>query len=137
MLWFSENRALALGEKCSGSRRTVLWLSVNCSPTEMFSSSPNIWIVCLKLKISIYLRWEPKLHFVETCGESIRQIKRNNCIRGNKIGASSRPACCTKPNQSRTVSFPSGTLIYGISRNGSKNINIRTCEHVILGQLRI
>ena len=83
VLWPSENRALALGEKCSGSRRTVLWLSVNCSPTEMFSSSPNIWIVCLKLKISIYLRWEPKLHFVETCGESIRQIKKNNCIRGN------------------------------------------------------
>ena len=29
------------------------------------------------------------------------------------------------------------TLIYGISRDGSKNFNIRTCEHVILGQLRI
>ena len=28
-------------------------------------------------------------------------------------------------------------LIYGISRDGSKNFNIRTCEHMILGQLRI
>ena len=27
------------------------------------------------------------------------------------------------------------SLIYGISRDGSKNYNIRTCEHVILGQL--
>ena len=33
--------------------------------------------------------------------------------------------------------FPSNTLIYGISREGSKNFNIRTCEHMILGQLRI
>ena len=31
--------------------------------------------------------------------------------------------------------FPSNTLIYGISRDGSKNLNIRTCEHMILGQL--
>ena len=30
---------------------------------------------------------------------------------------------------------PSNTLIYGISRDGSKNFNIRTCEHMILGQL--
>ena len=28
------------------------------------------------------------------------------------------------------------TLIYGISRDGSKNFNIRTWEHMILGQLR-
>ena len=28
------------------------------------------------------------------------------------------------------------TLIYGISRDGSKNVNIHTCEHMILGQLR-
>ena len=33
--------------------------------------------------------------------------------------------------------FPSDTPIYGISRNGSKNFNIRTCEHMILGQLRM
>ena len=33
--------------------------------------------------------------------------------------------------------FPSGTLIYGISRDGSKNLDIRTCEHMILGQLRM
>ena len=31
--------------------------------------------------------------------------------------------------------FPSNTLIYGISRDGSKNINIRTCEQLIFGQL--
>ena len=31
--------------------------------------------------------------------------------------------------------FPSDTLIYGISRDGSKKFNIRTCEHMILGQL--
>ena len=29
------------------------------------------------------------------------------------------------------------TLIYGISRDGSKNFNICTCEHMILGQLRM
>ena len=34
-----------------------------------------------------------------------------------------------------TVFFPSDTLIYGISRDGSKKYNIRTCEHMILGQL--
>ena len=33
--------------------------------------------------------------------------------------------------------FPSDTLIYGISRGGSKNVNIRTREHMILGQLRM
>ena len=33
--------------------------------------------------------------------------------------------------------FPSDTLIYGISRDGSKIFNIRTCEHMILGQLRM
>ena len=39
--------------------------------------------------------------------------------------------------KSRIVSFPSDTLIYGICRDGSKNYNIRTCEHKILGQLRM
>ena len=33
--------------------------------------------------------------------------------------------------------FPSDTLIYGISRDGSKNFNIRTCEYMIIGQLRM
>ena len=37
--------------------------------------------------------------------------------------------------KSRTVFFPSDTLIYGISRDGSKNFNIFICEHMILGQL--
>ena len=31
----------------------------------------------------------------------------------------------------------SNTLIYGISRDGSQNFNIHTCEHMILGQLRM
>ena len=39
--------------------------------------------------------------------------------------------------KSRTIFFPSNTLIYGISRDGSKNFNIHTCEHMILGQLRM
>ena len=39
--------------------------------------------------------------------------------------------------KSRTVFFPSDTLIYGISRDGSKNYNIRICEHMILGQLQM
>ena len=39
--------------------------------------------------------------------------------------------------RSRTIFFPSKTLIYGISRDDSKNFNIRTCEHMILGQLGI
>ena len=39
--------------------------------------------------------------------------------------------------KSRTIFIPSDTLIYGISRDGSKNFNVRTCEHMILGQLRI
>ena len=39
--------------------------------------------------------------------------------------------------RSRTVFFPSDTLIYSISRYGSKNFNIRTCEHMILGQLKM
>ena len=33
--------------------------------------------------------------------------------------------------------FPSNTLIYGVSRDGSKHFNICTCEHMILGQLRM
>ena len=33
--------------------------------------------------------------------------------------------------------FPSDAPIYGIFCDGSKNVNIRTCEHVILGQLRM
>ena len=39
--------------------------------------------------------------------------------------------------KSRAVFFPSDTLIYGISRDGSKNYNKHTCEHMILGQLRM
>ena len=39
--------------------------------------------------------------------------------------------------KSRTVFFPSDILIYGISRDGFINFNIRTCEHMILGQLGI
>ena len=39
--------------------------------------------------------------------------------------------------KSRTVCFPSDTLIYSIFRDGSKNYNIRACEHLILGQLRM
>ena len=39
--------------------------------------------------------------------------------------------------KSRTVFFTSDTLIYGISRDGSKNYNIRTCEHMIQCQLRM
>ena len=39
--------------------------------------------------------------------------------------------------KSRTDIVPSDTLIYGISRDGSTNNNIRTCEHMILGQLRM
>ena len=37
--------------------------------------------------------------------------------------------------KSKTIFFPSNTLIYGISRDGSRNFNIRTCEHMIPGQL--
>ena len=37
----------------------------------------------------------------------------------------------------KNIFFHSNTLFYGISRDGSKNFNIRTCEHMILGQLRI
>ena len=39
--------------------------------------------------------------------------------------------------KSKTVFFPSDTLIYGICRDGTKNNNIRACEHLILGQLRM
>ena len=39
--------------------------------------------------------------------------------------------------KSRTVFFPSDTLIYGISCDGSKNFNIRSCEHMIFGQLKM
>ena len=45
-------------------------------------------------------------------------------------------ACLFKGIQEQSF-FPSDTLIYGISRYGSKNLNIRTCEHMILGQLRM
>ena len=33
--------------------------------------------------------------------------------------------------------FSSDTLIYGISRDGSKNFQIRTCEHMTISQLRM
>ena len=62
VLWFSEyralvleERALVLGEPCSGYWRTVLWLSENRSPNEMF------WIARLEPKIFVSLRWETKL----------------------------------------------------------------------------
>ena len=38
--------------------------------------------------------------------------------------------------KSKIVFFPSDTL-NGISRDSSKNYNTRTCEHMILGQLRM
>ena len=37
---------------------------------------------------------------------------------------------------SQELSFFLQTLLYGICRNGSKNYNIRACDHMILGQLR-
>ena len=37
--------------------------------------------------------------------------------------------------KSRAIFLPSNTLIYDISHDGSKKFNIRTCEHMILGQL--
>ena len=43
-------------------------------------------------------------------------------------------ACLFKGGQEQFFS-PSDTLIYGISRDGSKTFNIRTFEHMILGQL--
>ena len=45
-------------------------------------------------------------------------------------------ACLFKRSQEQSF-FPSDTLIYSISRDGSKNVNIRTCEHMALGQLRL
>ena len=45
-------------------------------------------------------------------------------------------ACLFKGSQEQFF-FPSDTLIYGISRDSSKNFNIHTCEHMILGQLRM
>ena len=39
--------------------------------------------------------------------------------------------------KSRTVFFPSDTLIYGISRDGFKKFNKCTRELLILGQLRM
>ena len=39
--------------------------------------------------------------------------------------------------KSRTICFPSDTLIYGVSRDGSKNYDLRTCERMIHGQLRM
>ena len=43
--------------------------------------------------------------------------------------------CMFVSGNERTVFFPSDTLIYGISRGCCRNFNIRTCEHMILGQL--
>ena len=45
--------------------------------------------------------------------------------------------CMFVEGKSKTVFFPSDTFIYSISRDGSKNYNIPTCEHMILGQLRM
>ena len=39
--------------------------------------------------------------------------------------------------KTRTVFFPTNTLIYGICRDGSTNYDIRTCEHMILSQLQM
>ena len=39
--------------------------------------------------------------------------------------------------KSRTAFFPTDNLIDGISCDGSKNFDVRTCEHMILGQLRM
>ena len=75
--------APVIGEPLSGSRRTVLRFSENCAPTEICSGSPNIWIARLKPEIFVSLRWEPRPHFMVVCGESIRRIKGNNCIRCN------------------------------------------------------
>ena len=45
--------------------------------------------------------------------------------------------CMFVEGKSKTVFFPSDTLIYGICRDGTKNNNIRACEHLILGQFRM
>ena len=45
--------------------------------------------------------------------------------------------CMFVEGKSKTVFFPSDTLIYGICRDGTKNNNIRACENLILGQFRM
>ena len=45
--------------------------------------------------------------------------------------------CMFVEGKSKTVFFPSDTLIYGICRDGTKSNNIRACEHLILGQFRM
>ena len=45
-------------------------------------------------------------------------------------------ACLFKGSQEQSF-FPSNTPIYSISRDGPKKLNIRTCEHMVLGQLRM
>ena len=45
--------------------------------------------------------------------------------------------CMFVQGKARTVFFPSDTLIYSITRDDSKKFKIRTCEHMILGQLRM
>ena len=47
-------------------------------------------------------------------------------------------ACLFEGSQEQSFFLQtSDTLIYGICRDGSKNYNIRACEHMILGQLRM
>merc|ERR1719397_1073324 len=58
--------ALVLGEPCFGSRRTVLWFSENCSRTEIFSGSPNIWIARLELKIFVSMGSQEQSFFLQT-----------------------------------------------------------------------
>ena len=58
-------------------------------------------------------------------------------MRSDSQGTQSDIHCMFVLGKSKTIFFPSNTLIYGISRDGSKNFNIRTCEHMILCQLRM
>ena len=110
--------APVLGEPCSGSQRTVF--------SKYLDGLGAKAAFCGSLQ-----RYESKGIIVyKKASEGEKQAYICWCLNKDIH-------CIFVEGKSRTVFFPSDTLIYSISRDGSKNYNIRTCEHMILGQLRI
>ena len=138
---------------CSGSRRTVLWFSEKMA-LSLFRSYPILSLFRL-----IHLSSGPwtnisriitkgvegsGVHTIVTRQASIKQMTQTSLEGFWRRKASLhllmfrwRYLLHVCLREVKNSFFPSNTLIYDISRDGSKNFNIRTCEHVILGQLRI
>ena len=142
VLWFSEHRALCLRALCSVSQSTVFCVSEHralCLRAPCSVSQSTVFFVsehralCLRAPCSgsqstvLWFSEHRALVLRAPCSGSLSTV----------LMFKLRYSLHVSGREVKNSLFHSDTLIYGISRDGSKNYNIRTCEHMTRGQLRM